>query len=202
MWPTRDSARPPRSPSSLAWRLSCLLSSSARATFALAAVSFLALTVGQRRRARLTDHQPDATSAQFLRWPFRLQHTQRDATPLADPSRRRPASSSTTANRSEATASGPTISPYLNLFRDERGSTDEVPSYYTFVRPQMEQQAAYHRAATGDRAAPAAGAGRAASAGPTSPAPARRPATWTPPNSTAVGSANSSHRTPRRRRVG
>ena len=39
--------------------------------------------------------------------------------------------------------SGPTISPYLNLFRDERGSTDEVPSYYTFVRPQIEQQATY-----------------------------------------------------------
>jgi hypothetical protein len=40
-------------------------------------------------------------------------------------------------------STGPTISPYLNLFRDERGSTDEVPSYYTFVRPQLEQQATY-----------------------------------------------------------
>jgi hypothetical protein len=32
----------------------------------------------------------------------------------------------------------PTISPYLNLDRDEDDSQD-VPSYFTFVRPQLEQ---------------------------------------------------------------
>lgn len=33
--------------------------------------------------------------------------------------------------------SGPTISPYLNLFRDE--SQNAAPNYYAFVRPQQEQ---------------------------------------------------------------
>ncbi|MEX2093150.1 MAG: hypothetical protein WD971_10760, partial [Pirellulales bacterium] len=45
----------------------------------------------------------------------------------------------------QTAASGPTISPYLNLFRDERGSAEAVPSYYTFVRPQLEQQAAFQQ---------------------------------------------------------
>lgn len=34
----------------------------------------------------------------------------------------------------------PTISPYLGLFREE--IDDAAPNYYTFVRPQQEQQAA------------------------------------------------------------
>ncbi|QDT67244.1 hypothetical protein MalM25_01410 [Planctomycetes bacterium MalM25] len=34
--------------------------------------------------------------------------------------------------------SGPTISPYLNLFRDET-SDSSLPNYYTFVRPQQQQ---------------------------------------------------------------
>jgi len=42
-------------------------------------------------------------------------------------------------------SSGPTVSPYLNLFRDERTTSEAVPSYYTFVRPQLEQQAANQR---------------------------------------------------------
>lgn len=45
----------------------------------------------------------------------------------------------------QATSSGPTVSPYLNLFRDERNSTEVVPSYYTFVKPQLEQQASYQQ---------------------------------------------------------
>ena len=45
----------------------------------------------------------------------------------------------------QTATSGPTISPYLNLFRDERGSAEAVPSYYTFVRPQLEQQAAFQQ---------------------------------------------------------
>jgi len=43
------------------------------------------------------------------------------------------------------TSTGPTVSPYLNLFREEQGATDPVPSYYTFVRPQLEQQASYQQ---------------------------------------------------------
>lgn len=31
----------------------------------------------------------------------------------------------------------PTISPYINLFRRDRGP---LPNYYTFVRPQLQQQ--------------------------------------------------------------
>lgn len=42
----------------------------------------------------------------------------------------------------QVTTSAPTVSPYLNLFRDERGTAEAVPSYFSFVRPQMEQQAA------------------------------------------------------------
>jgi hypothetical protein len=45
----------------------------------------------------------------------------------------------------QGTSSGPTVSPYLNLFRDERESNDAVPSYYTYVRPQLEQQAAFQQ---------------------------------------------------------
>ena len=45
----------------------------------------------------------------------------------------------------QGTSSGPTVSPYLNLFRDERESSEAVPSYYTFVRPQLEQQAAFQQ---------------------------------------------------------
>ncbi len=33
----------------------------------------------------------------------------------------------------------PTVSPYLNLFRDENDD-DQVPNYFTLVRPQLEQQ--------------------------------------------------------------
>ena len=32
----------------------------------------------------------------------------------------------------------PTVSPYLNLFREQ--SDEALPNYYTFVRPQLEQQ--------------------------------------------------------------
>ena len=42
----------------------------------------------------------------------------------------------------QATTPRPTVSPYLNLFRDERTNTELVPSYYTYIRPQLEQQAA------------------------------------------------------------
>jgi hypothetical protein len=45
----------------------------------------------------------------------------------------------------QGTSTGPTVSPYLNLFRDERGATDDVPSYYTYVRPQLEQQASFQQ---------------------------------------------------------
>jgi hypothetical protein len=45
----------------------------------------------------------------------------------------------------QATSSGPTVSPYLNLFRDERNTTEVVPSYYTFVKPQLEQQASFQQ---------------------------------------------------------
>jgi hypothetical protein len=51
----------------------------------------------------------------------------------------------------QATSNGPTISPYLNLFRDERGSAEAVPSYYTFVRPQLEQQAAFQQQQRGNQ---------------------------------------------------
>ena len=34
----------------------------------------------------------------------------------------------------------PTVSPYLNLFREE--SADAAPNYFAFVRPQIQQQAA------------------------------------------------------------
>jgi len=32
---------------------------------------------------------------------------------------------------------GPTVSPYLNMFRDD--SESAIPNYYAFVRPQQEQ---------------------------------------------------------------
>jgi hypothetical protein len=38
----------------------------------------------------------------------------------------------------------PTISPYLNLYRDEADS-EVVPNYFAFVRPQLEQQEANQR---------------------------------------------------------
>jgi hypothetical protein len=37
-----------------------------------------------------------------------------------------------------AMQSGPTVSPYLNLYRDENDS-EGAPNYYAFVKPQMEQ---------------------------------------------------------------
>jgi len=37
-------------------------------------------------------------------------------------------------------SNGPTVSPYLNLFRDENENTAGLPNYYAFVRPQLEQQ--------------------------------------------------------------
>ena len=45
----------------------------------------------------------------------------------------------------QAASSGPTVSPYLNLFRDERSDSDAAPAYFTMVRPQFEQQAAYQQ---------------------------------------------------------
>jgi hypothetical protein len=41
-------------------------------------------------------------------------------------------------------ANRPAISPYLNLFRDDKGSHG-IPNYYMFVQPQLEQQAAAER---------------------------------------------------------
>lgn len=35
-------------------------------------------------------------------------------------------------------SAGPTISPYLNLFREEASNSD-LPNYYMFVRPQQQQ---------------------------------------------------------------
>jgi hypothetical protein len=40
---------------------------------------------------------------------------------------------------------GTTVSPYLNLFRDDDRDTDASPSYYAFVRPQLDQQEAAQR---------------------------------------------------------
>ena len=45
----------------------------------------------------------------------------------------------------QGASTGPTVSPYLNLFRDERGATEAVPSYYTLVRPQLDQQATFQQ---------------------------------------------------------
>ena len=42
----------------------------------------------------------------------------------------------------QTASTGPTVSPYLNLFREEEATTEAAPSYYAFVRPQLEQQAA------------------------------------------------------------
>jgi hypothetical protein len=44
----------------------------------------------------------------------------------------------------ESASDRSTISPYLNLFRDEKGSQG-IPNYYAFVQPQLEQQAASQR---------------------------------------------------------
>jgi hypothetical protein len=38
----------------------------------------------------------------------------------------------------------PTLSPYLNLFRDEN-ATQGIPNYQAFVQPKLEQQAAVQR---------------------------------------------------------
>jgi hypothetical protein len=40
-------------------------------------------------------------------------------------------------SRQPGTATDPTLSPYLNLFREER--EDSLPNYYTFVRPAVQQ---------------------------------------------------------------
>ena len=49
-----------------------------------------------------------------------------------------------TQNKPFAAASnGPTVSPYLNLYREE--DFDSAPNYYAFVRPQMEQLEANER---------------------------------------------------------
>jgi hypothetical protein len=45
----------------------------------------------------------------------------------------------------QSASNGPTVSPYLNLFRDERSDSEAAPAYYTMVRPQFEQQAAYQQ---------------------------------------------------------
>lgn len=45
----------------------------------------------------------------------------------------------------QTASTGPTVSPYLNLFRDEREAGDSIPSYYTIVRPQLEQQATFEQ---------------------------------------------------------
>lgn len=40
----------------------------------------------------------------------------------------------------QSATTSPTVSPYLNLFRDDDEVTESAPSYYAFVRPQLEQQ--------------------------------------------------------------
>lgn len=45
----------------------------------------------------------------------------------------------------QSASSGPTVSPYLNLFRDDRTSTEVVPTYFTMVKPQLEQQASFQQ---------------------------------------------------------
>jgi hypothetical protein len=40
----------------------------------------------------------------------------------------------------QTATTAPTVSPYLNLFRDEDEAAQSAPSYYAFVRPQLEQQ--------------------------------------------------------------
>ena len=40
---------------------------------------------------------------------------------------------------------GPTVSPYLNLFRDENENTAGLPNYYAFVKPQLDQRDASER---------------------------------------------------------
>ena len=42
----------------------------------------------------------------------------------------------------------PTVSPYVNLLRDEFGG---VPNYYSLVRPQLDQQATNNRVATASK---------------------------------------------------
>jgi hypothetical protein len=42
----------------------------------------------------------------------------------------------------QAASGGQTVSPYLNLFRDDERHTESVPNYFTSVRPQLEQQSA------------------------------------------------------------
>jgi hypothetical protein len=45
----------------------------------------------------------------------------------------------------EGVANGPTVTPYLNLFRDEDTTSEGAPDFYTFVQPQLEQQDAQRR---------------------------------------------------------
>ena len=45
----------------------------------------------------------------------------------------------------QTASTGPTVSPYLNLFRDEDETNEAAPSYYAFVRPQLEQQATFQQ---------------------------------------------------------
>ena len=90
----------------------------------------------------------------------------------------------------EGTSGGQTISPYLNLFRDDRNSSEAVPAYYTFVRPQLEQQATFQQQQREIQQLQ-----RKSQFGPQRPpqprpAPARRPVSWIRPNSTPAGSAS------------
>lgn len=45
----------------------------------------------------------------------------------------------------QGVSNGPTVSPYLYLFNNNGTSNDAVPAYYTFVRPQLEQQAVFQQ---------------------------------------------------------
>lgn len=45
----------------------------------------------------------------------------------------------------QGVSNGPTVSPYLYLFNNNGTSNDAVPAYYTYVRPQLEQQAAFQQ---------------------------------------------------------
>lgn len=43
-----------------------------------------------------------------------------------------------TAKPFSSIRSQPTVTPYLNLFREEQ--IEDIPNYYTYVRPQLQQQ--------------------------------------------------------------
>jgi hypothetical protein len=49
------------------------------------------------------------------------------------------ASTDSLAQQRRYEPSRPTVSPYLQLFRDDNRRNNAVPNYYTFVRPMLQQ---------------------------------------------------------------